>query len=52
VLHQLPYYDALIVQAAIASGCMRVFSEILHHGGVYSGVRIENPFAPFRAVSP
>ena len=44
VLHHLPYYDALVVQAAIASGCKRVLSEDLHHGGVYSGVRVENPF--------
>ena len=48
VLHHLPYYDALVVQAAIASGCKRVLSEDLHHGGVYSGVRVENPF---RAVA-
>ena len=44
VLHSLPFYDALIVQAAAVSGCQRVLSEDMQHGAVYGGVRIENPF--------
>ena len=44
VLHSLSFYDALIVQAAVVSGCQRVLSEGLQHGAVYGGVRIENPF--------
>ncbi len=36
---------ALIVQAAIASGCQRVLSEDMQHGARFGGVRIENPFA-------
>ena len=47
-LHQtrcLSFYDALIVQAAVAGGCQRVLSEDLQHGAVLGGVRIENPFA-------
>ena len=44
VLHSLPFYDALIVQAAVVSGCQRVLSEDMQHGAVYGGVRIENPF--------
>ena len=44
VLHSLSFYDALIVQAAVASGCQRVLSEDMQHGAVYGGVRIENPF--------
>ena len=44
VLHGLSFYDALIVQAAVVSGCQRVLSEDMQHGGVYGGVRIENPF--------
>lgn len=44
VLHSLSFYDALIVQAAVASGCQRVLSEDMQHGASYGGVRIENPF--------
>ena len=44
VLHSLPFYDALIVQAAVVSGCQRVLSEAMQHAAVYGGVRIENPF--------
>ena len=44
VLHSLPFYDALIVQAAVVSGCQRVLSEDMQHGAVYGGVHIENPF--------
>ena len=44
VLHSLSFYDALIVQAAVVSGCQRVLSEDMQHGAVYGGVRIENPF--------
>lgn len=44
VLHGLSFYDALIVQAAIASGCQRVLSEDMQHGARFGGVRIENPF--------
>lgn len=45
VLRGLSFYDALIVQAAIKSGCERVLSEDMQHGAVFAGVRIENPFA-------
>ena len=44
VLHSLSFYDALIVQAAVVSGCQRVLSEAMQHAAVYGGVRIENPF--------
>ena len=44
VLHSLPFYDALIVQAAVVSGCQRVLSEDMQHAAAYGGVRIENPF--------
>ena len=44
VLHSLSFYDALIVQAAVVSGCQRVLSEDMQHAAVYGGVRIENPF--------
>lgn len=44
LLHSLSLYDALIVQAAVVSGCQRVLSEDMQHGAVFGGVRIENPF--------
>ena len=46
-LHQtrsLPFYDALIVQAAITSGCDTLYSEDLNTGEVINGVKIVNPF--------
>jgi predicted nucleic acid-binding protein len=45
VLRGVSFYDALIVQAAVVSGCQRVLSEDLQHGATLGGVRIENPFA-------
>lgn len=44
VLHGLSFYDALIVQAAVASGCRRVLSEAMHNGARFGGVQIVNPF--------
>lgn len=40
----LSFWDALIVQSAIAGGAHTVLSEDLQHGQVIDGVRIENPF--------
>ncbi|MFM1856849.1 MAG: hypothetical protein RLZ83_2158 [Pseudomonadota bacterium] len=45
LLRGLSFYDALIVQAAVAGGCQRVLSEDMQHGAIVGGVRIENPFA-------
>lgn len=45
VLHGLPFYDALIVRAAVVSGCQRLLSEDMQHGAIFGAVRIENPFA-------
>jgi predicted nucleic acid-binding protein len=44
VLHGLSLYDALIVQAAMASGCQRVLTEDMQHGARFGGVQIVNPF--------
>jgi predicted nucleic acid-binding protein len=47
-LHQtrsLSFYDALILQAAIASGCDSLFTEDMGGGEFVNGVRIINPFA-------
>jgi predicted nucleic acid-binding protein len=43
-IEQISFWDALIVAAARASGCGRLYSEDLQHGATYDGVRVENPF--------
>ena len=45
-LHSLSFYDALIIQAAVVSGCQRVLSEDMQHGATVGGVLIVNPFLP------
>lgn len=42
--HALSFWDALIVQAAIAGKAKRILSEDLQHGLEIEGVRVENPF--------
>lgn len=42
---QLSYWDALIIEAASASGCDLLLSEDLADGSVIGSVRIRNPFA-------
>lgn len=44
-LHQVSFWDALILQAARQSGCVALLTEDLQAGGVIGGVRIVNPFA-------
>ena len=44
-LHQLSYWDALVVEAAATAGCDRLLTEDLADGAELRGVRIENPFA-------
>lgn len=43
--YRLSFWDALIVQASMASGAERLYSEDLSHGQVYGTVRVINPFA-------
>lgn len=43
--HQLSFYDAHIVAAAIASGATTLMSEDMHAGLTVQGLRIQNPFA-------
>lgn len=40
---QLGWFDALIVEAAIRSGCERLYSEDLSHGRTIAGLIVENP---------
>ena len=42
--HQLSFWDALIVQAALLAGAKKLLSEDLQHGRSISGVMVENPF--------
>lgn len=44
VLHSLSFYDALVVQAALAGGCQRLLTEDLQHGARFKGLQIVNPF--------
>jgi predicted nucleic acid-binding protein len=43
-LHQLSYWDAMIVQTAARAGVATLYSEDMQHGGTIRGVRIVNPF--------
>jgi predicted nucleic acid-binding protein len=40
---QLAWFDALIVEAAIRSGCCIVFNEDLRHGRRYANLEVRNP---------
>ena len=43
--HALSVYDAMIVSAALTSGCERLYTEDLQHGQLIEGrLRIVNPF--------
>src|SRR5271165_6602875 len=41
---QLSYWDAAIIEASRAMGCMQVLSEDLNDGQDYGGVRVADPF--------
>jgi predicted nucleic acid-binding protein len=43
VRHRLSFWDALIIQAAAASGAEILYSEDLSHDQVYGQVRVVNP---------
>lgn len=42
--YDFSFYDALIVAAALESGCTRLYTEDLQHGQQVDGLLIENPF--------
>lgn len=44
-LHQISFWDALVVRAALRSGCARLYSEDLQSGRKFDGLEIVNPFA-------
>ena len=41
---QLSFWDALIIEAALAGGADRLLTEDLQHGQTIDGLQIENPF--------
>ena len=43
-LHQVSFWDALVVRAAKEGGCSVLYSEDLQHGRSIDGVRIVDPF--------
>ena len=45
IAHGLAFYDALIVQAALDSGCQQLWSEDLQTGRMLGKLVIANPFA-------
>ncbi len=44
-LHQLSFWDALILRAALAANCSVLYSEDLQPGFSVNGLEISNPFA-------
>ena len=42
---RISFWDSLIIEAALAGGATRLYSEDLQHGRAIDGLRIENPFA-------
>jgi predicted nucleic acid-binding protein len=44
-LHRISFWDALVVRAALRSGCSRLYSEDLQDGRKIDGLKIVNPFA-------
>jgi len=42
--HRLPWYDSIIVAAALEGKCATLYSEDFQHGREIEGLRIENPF--------
>ena len=43
-LHAFSFWDSLILKAAAAGGCSRIWSEDLQHGRKLDGLTVENPF--------
>jgi predicted nucleic acid-binding protein len=43
-LHQLSWYDALIVVAALQGGCKILYTEDMQHGRRFGDLVVQNPF--------
>jgi predicted nucleic acid-binding protein len=44
-LRNLSFWDSMIIQSAITSGCDTLYSEDMSDGEIVNGVKIVNPFA-------
>jgi predicted nucleic acid-binding protein len=44
-LHQISFWDALVVQSARQAGCATLLTEDLQDGRRFDGVTVRNPFA-------
>jgi predicted nucleic acid-binding protein len=43
-LHELSIWDALVVRAAVMSGCRTLYTEDLQHGRRFEGLQVVDPF--------
>jgi predicted nucleic acid-binding protein len=43
ILNQVSFWDSLLLAAAAAAGCVKMYSEGLNAGQTVLGVRVENP---------
>ena len=43
-LHQISFWDGLILRCALASGCNVLYTEDMQHGRRFEALRIVNPF--------
>jgi predicted nucleic acid-binding protein len=50
-LHQLSFWDALIIRSALKARCATIYSEDLQHGRRFDGVEIVNPFIGLGATA-
>ncbi|MBX2928424.1 MAG: PIN domain-containing protein [Saprospiraceae bacterium] len=46
LLHQISFWDSLILAAAQRANCQAILTEDLQHGASIVGVRIQSPFLP------
>ena len=44
IIHQLSFWDALIISSAQKANCSTVITEDLNSGQVVAGIKIVNPF--------
>ena len=42
---RIPFWDALIIEAALKAGCKTLLSEEMQAGREVDGMQIQNPFA-------
>ena len=43
-MHQLSFWDALVLRSAQETGCSVLYSEDLHDGGRFGGTTVLKPF--------